>query len=102
MRCMKYAIQQTEVFAAWHLGLRDLRARAAISRRIDTVQTGTLGDVRPVGEGVSELRVDVGLGYRLYFTLRERTVVFLLCGGDKRTQAADIKRAKNLAKELEP
>jgi putative addiction module killer protein len=96
---MTYQIEQTEIFEAWHLGLRDLRARFAISRRIDRAAFGLLGDVEPVGEGVSEMKIDVGPGYRLYFTMRGRTVIFLLCGGDKRTQDTDIKRAKKLAKE---
>ena len=95
-----YRIEQTEDFRSWHLGLRDLRAKAAIYRRIDCAEAGSLGDVKPVGEGVSEMRVDVGPGYRLYFTLRERTIVFLLYGGDKRTQDTDIRRAKKLAKEI--
>jgi len=97
---MRYQIEQTPEFAAWHFGLRDLRARLAISRRIDKAAFGLLGDVKPVGEGVSEMRVDVGAGYRMYFTIRARTVLFLLHGGDKSAQDADIKRAKKLAKEF--
>jgi putative addiction module killer protein len=96
----KYIVKQTEIFAAWRAGIRDAVAKTAIRRRIRRMETGNLGDVKPVGEGVSEARVDVGAGYRLYFTTRERTVVFLLCGGDKSTQAADIKVAKEMAKEV--
>lgn len=97
---MPYLIQQTEAFAAWHAGLRDLRAKVAIARRIDRIAAGTLGDVKPLGGEVSELRVDVGPGYRLYFTMRGGVMVVLLAGGDKRTQAADIKRARKFASEV--
>jgi len=97
---VSYRIEQTEIFKKWHCGLRDLRARAAIYRRIDNASAGLLGDVETVGKGVSEMRVDIGQGYRLYFTTRDRTIIFLLCGGDKRTQDADIKRAQKLAKEI--
>lgn len=96
---MDLTIRQTETFAAWHRGLRDLKARVAIARRIDRAAAGNLGDARTVGEGVSEMRVDVGAGYRVYFVLRNRVMVVLLCGGDKKSQAADIKLAKRLAKE---
>ena len=71
-------IVQTGAFSAWHEALRDQRARIAIARRIRRMSIGNFGDVKPVGEGVSEMRVDVGAGYRVYFTVRERTVVFLL------------------------
>ncbi|MCL2635718.1 MAG: type II toxin-antitoxin system RelE/ParE family toxin [Betaproteobacteria bacterium] len=97
---MSYQIEQTEEFAAWHRALRDMRARAAIYRRIDRAAAGLLGDVKPVGEGVSEMRVDVGAGYRMYFTIRDQTVIFLLHGGDKSSQDADIRHARKLAKEV--
>ncbi|MEO6986236.1 MAG: type II toxin-antitoxin system RelE/ParE family toxin [Paralcaligenes sp.] len=97
---MPYLIQQTEAFAAWHEGLRDLRAKVAIARRIDRVAAGVLGDVKALGGELSELRVDIGPGYRLYFTMRGGVLVILLAGGDKRTQNADIKRARKLAKEI--
>jgi putative addiction module killer protein len=80
--------------------LRDEKAIARIDARILRLSAGNPGDVKPVGQRVSELRIDYGPGYRLYFTQRGKTVVFLLCGGDKRTQAADIKRAIALAKEI--
>lgn len=96
---MSYLVQQTEVFAAWHASLRDLRAKMAIARRIDRIAAGTLGDVKPLGGDLSELRVDVGPGYRLYFTMRRGVMVLLLAGGDKRTQDADIRRARKLASE---
>lgn len=97
---MPYLIQQTEVFAAWHADLRDLRAKVAIARRIDRVAAGVLGDVKALGGELSELRVDIGPGYRLYFTMRGGLLVILLAGGDKRTQASDIKQARKLAKEV--
>ncbi|MDR2678509.1 MAG: type II toxin-antitoxin system RelE/ParE family toxin [Zoogloeaceae bacterium] len=93
-------IRKTGLFLRWYASLRDAKAKAAIVRRIECAQGGNLGDVKPVGEGVSEMRVDVGAGYRLYFTARERAIVFLLCGGGKSTQAADIKTAKRLAREI--
>lgn len=97
---MLYQIQQTEAVAAWHAGLRDLRARIAIARRIDRVAAGSLGDVKALGGGLSELRVDVEPGYRLYFTIRCGVLVVLLAGGDKRAQDADIKWARKLAQEV--
>ncbi|MNF91239.1 hypothetical protein D3C85_623280 [compost metagenome] len=98
---MAYLIQQTDTFANWHTALRDLRARIAIARRIDRAAAGNLGDVKPVGEGVSEMRVDVGPGYRLYFTRRGEMLILLLCGGDKSSQSRDIALAKRLAGEIE-
>lgn len=72
---MPYLIQQTEAFAAWHASLRDLRARVAIARRIDRVAAGVLGDVKALGGNLSELRVDIGPGYRLYFTMRAGVLI---------------------------
>ena len=95
-----YLIQQTESFAKWHQSLRDLRAKVAIARRIDRVKSGNLGDVKSVGEDISELRVTEGAGYRVYFTMRNGLIVVLLAGGDKSTQQADIKRARELAQEI--
>lgn len=97
---MSYLIQQTKAFATWHSAIRDLRAKVAIARRIDRASAGNLGDVKSVGDGISELRVDVGAGYRVYFTLRGEVVILLLAGGDKSSQDADIRRAKKLAKEV--
>ena len=81
--------------------LRDHRARAKIAARIDRLAHGNPGDVEPVGEGVSELRVHYGPGYRVYFVRRGNALIILLCGGDKATQAKDIKSAKALAVNLE-
>jgi putative addiction module killer protein len=97
---MIYNVQQTESFAKWHGSLRDLRAKVAITRRIDRAENGNLGDCKPVGEDVSEMRIDVGAGYRVYFTMRGGLMVVLLAGGDKSTQQADIQRAIKLAKEV--
>ncbi|KVN83509.1 type II toxin-antitoxin system RelE/ParE family toxin [Burkholderia ubonensis] len=88
-------------FIDWLAGLRDRVAKAAIANRLDRAALGNLGTVRPVGEGVSEMKVDVGPGYRVYYVTRGEVVIVLLCGGDKSTQKKDIKRAHKLAKELE-
>lgn len=97
---MDYVIKQTETFAKWLLSMRDLRAQVAIARRIDRACAGNFGGVKSVGEGVSEMRIDMGAGYRVYFTVRQRKVVFLLVGGDKSTQSSDIRTAIALAKEI--
>lgn len=99
-RVVLYIVQQTDTFAVWHAELRDLRARIAIARRIERISTGTLGDVKSIGGELSELRVDVGAGYRLYFTIRGNVAIILLCGGDKSTQAADIRKARKLINEV--
>lgn len=96
-----FTILQTDVFAAWLRKLKDRRAQAKIAARIVRLRSGNPGDVKPVGEGVSELRVPEGPGYRVYFVKRETTIVLLLCGGDKSTQRADIIEAKRLSKETE-
>ncbi|MFL6203336.1 MAG: type II toxin-antitoxin system RelE/ParE family toxin [Thermoanaerobaculia bacterium] len=93
-------IRRTEVFAEWLDGLRDLRARARIQARIERLAMGNPGDVRPVGEGVSELRIDHGPGYRVYYTKRGQELIVLLAGGDKSTQAEDIQTALHLARNL--
>lgn len=94
-------VRQTARFANWLAGLRDRRARARILKRLDRAGQGNLGDVAPVGEGVSEMRIFYGPGYRVYFVQRGEELIVLLCGGDKSTQAADIEEAKALAKELD-
>ena len=93
-------IRQTSAFSAWLHALKDVRARMRISARIDRLSLGNPGDVRPVGEGVSELRIDYGPGYRVYFVQHGRALVILLCGGDKSTQDRDIKAAKGMAQDL--
>ena len=94
-------VRQTEIFANWFKRLRDRRAKARIQARIDRLEMGNFGDVSPVGEGVSELRINYGPGYRVYFVQRGLVVVVLLCGGDKSSQNSDITKAKKLAKQLE-
>ncbi|MEQ1654765.1 MAG: type II toxin-antitoxin system RelE/ParE family toxin [Nitrospira sp.] len=96
-----FEIRTTRVFARWLDGLRDVRARARVLVRIERLADGNPGDVKPVGEGVSEMRIDYGPGYRLYFIQRGEEVIVLLAGGDKRTQAADIQRALRLVRNLE-
>jgi putative addiction module killer protein len=93
-------LRKTETFSSWLDGLRDLRARARVQARIERLVGGNAGDVKPVGDGVSELRIDFGPGYRVYFTRRKRELLILLAGGDKSTQTADIKTALRLAREL--
>lgn len=94
-------IRRTEVFARWIDGLRDVRARARVLVRIERLATGNPGDVAAVGEGVSELRIDYGPGYRVYFKKRGRSLIILLAGGDKSTQAKDIRAALRLARGIE-
>ncbi len=93
-------IQQTETYAKWFAGLRDRVARARIDIRIRRLSLGNAGDAKPVGEGVLELRVDHGPGYRVYFIQRGEVVIVLLAGGNKSTQNRDIRNAKALAKDL--
>ncbi len=94
-------IRKTANFAKWIDGLRDIRARARVQARIERLAAGNPGDVKPVGEGVSEMRIDYGPGYRVYFKKRGRLLIILLVGGDKRTQSRDIKTALRLARDLE-
>lgn len=96
-----FEIRKTQVFAKWLDGMRDVRARARVLVRIERLSEGHAGDVKPVGEGVSELRIDSGPGYRVYFAKRGQEVIILLAGGDKRTQGADIQKALRLARNLE-
>jgi putative addiction module killer protein len=93
-------IRQTEIYSNWFNSLRDRQARARIDVRIRRLSLGNPGDVRPVGEGVSELRIDYGPGYRVYFVQRGQTLMILLAGGDKHTQDQDIKTALELARQL--
>jgi putative addiction module killer protein len=93
-------VRETDVFGAWFAGLRDREARARITVRIRRLSLGNPGDVKPVDSGVSEMRIDYGPGYRVYFVRRGNTVVVLLCGGDKGSQDRDITRALELAQEI--
>ena len=93
-------IRQTEIYRQWFAALRDRQARARIDIRIRRLALGNPGDAKPVGEGVSELRIVYGPGYRVYFTQRGQALVVLLAGGEKRTQGRDIQTALALAREL--
>jgi putative addiction module killer protein len=94
-------VRQTEVFANWLRKLRDGNARSRIQIRIRRLSLGNFGDVKPVGEGISELRIDYGPGYRVYLQQQGNLLVLLLVGGDKKTQDADIAKAKKLAQEAQ-
>jgi len=94
-------IRKTDIFVKWLGSLKDRRAKARVLARIDRLEMGYFGDVRPVGEGVSELRIFYGPGYRVYFIRRQSVLVILLSGGDKQTQQMDIAKAKKIAKQLE-
>jgi putative addiction module killer protein len=93
-------VRKTGLFARWLDGLGDLQARARVQARIERLVAGNPGDVEPVGEGVSELRINYGPGYRVYFRKRGRELIILLAGGDKNTQARDIKTALRLARNF--
>jgi putative addiction module killer protein len=93
-------IRQTENYVQWFHGLSDRVTKTRIDIRIRRLSLGNPGDVKPVGEGVSELRIDHGPGYRIYFVMRGETLVVLLAGGDKRSQERDIKKAIELARQL--
>ena len=93
-------IRETSAYAAWFAALRDREAKARIDIRIRRLSLNNPGDVRPVGEGVSELRINYGPGYRVYFIKQGEAVVILLAGGSKSTQQADIRQAKDLARNL--
>lgn len=95
-----YTVLQSSMFREWLAGLKDAQARARINARIRRAELGNLGDTKAIGGGVSEMRIDHGPGYRLYFSIRDQVFIVLLCGGDKRTQGTDIKRAQRLAREL--
>ena len=93
-------VRKTDVYARWLDGLRDTHARARILARVERLEAGNPGDVRPVGEGVSELRINYGPGYRVYYKKQGQRLVVLLAGGDKRTQTNDIETARRLARNL--
>ena len=93
-------VQKTEEFDEWLSSLADQKAQAKIASRIERLGLGNPGDVKSVGAGVSEMRVPYGPGYRVYFKQTDKTIILLLCGGDKSTQKRDIRRAKEIAAEL--
>ena len=96
-----YEIEQTETFTTWLHDLKDYRAKARIRARIERAGKGNFGDWSPEGGDVRAMCIDYGPGYRLYYTICRRKIIFLLCGGDKSTQKANIKRAHKLIKEIE-
>jgi putative addiction module killer protein len=96
-----FTIRQTQEFQDWLDGLRDKRAQVRIAARLRLAEAGNLGDWESVGGDVSEMRVDIGPGYRLYFTRRGGVIIVMLAGGDKSTQQRDIRRAQRMAKHLE-
>ncbi|AFC85449.1 type II toxin-antitoxin system RelE/ParE family toxin [Frateuria aurantia] len=98
---MNYIVKQTDGFRSWIASVKDLKAKIAVARRIERASQGNFGDHKPVGDGVSELRIPTGPGYRVYYTIRNLQIVILLCGGDKSSQSADINKAKQLAKEIQ-
>jgi putative addiction module killer protein len=93
-------VRKTDAFAKWIDGLQDIRARARILVRIERLAAGNSGDVKPVGEGVSEMRIDYGPGYRVYYRKTGQKIIVLLAGGDKKSQARDIKTALRLSRDL--
>ena len=93
-------VRQTDFFSTWLMELRDMRARARIQARIDRLELGNVGDAKPVGEGVSEMRIDYGPGYRVYFSPRGSELIILLVGGDKSSQSKDIRKALSLTRDL--
>jgi putative addiction module killer protein len=95
-----YQLRQTEVFAAWLAGLRDVRAQARILARLESARLGNLGDCKAIGSGIRELRIHTGAGYRVYFVQTKGVILVLLCGGSKSSQTRDIARAKKMAQEL--
>ncbi|MGA2217764.1 MAG: type II toxin-antitoxin system RelE/ParE family toxin [Terracidiphilus sp.] len=94
-------IIESDVFAKWLLGLRDREARRAITARVQRLALGNPGDVKPVGHGISELRIRCGPDYRVYYIQRGSVLIVLLCGGDKSSQSADIEKAQAIARDLE-
>jgi putative addiction module killer protein len=94
-------IRYTAVYRIWYKNLSDIKARVRIDLRLNAVRKGTFGDQKSVGDGVFELRIDYGPGYRIYYKMADTEIVVILCGGDKRTQDEDIAKAKDILKELE-
>ncbi len=97
---MRYIVTATRIFDRWLASMRNPIAKAAVISRVRRVEHGNFGDHKSIRDSVSEMRIDVGSGYRVYYTIRNMHVVFLLCGGDKRTQQKDIERAIDIAKEI--
>ena len=96
-----YEIKSTKTFSQWLLKLKDMKGRIAVVRRIERMEYGNFGDVKSLGSSLSELRIQTGPGYRVYFTKREKQIIILLVGGDKSTQFKDIEKAKKILKEID-
>ena len=96
-----YEIKSTKTFSHWLIKLKDIKGRIAVARRIERMEHGNFGDVKSLGASISELRMQTGAGYRVYFTKREKEIIILLVGGDKSTQSKDIEKAKKLLKEID-
>ena len=95
---VQYEIETTEIFNTWLKKLRDRKAALAITKRLGRAKLGNCGDVAPVGGGVSEMRIFIGPGYRLYYMIRDSTIIVMLCGGDKSTQEKDIKKSQRIGR----
>ncbi len=98
---MKNTLNRTDVFATWLRGIKDIKAKVRIFARMDAAREGNFGDCRSVGEGVFEMRIDVGAGYRVYYAREDILVYLLLAGGDKRTQETDIRSAKKIWQQIQ-
>lgn len=96
-----YRIRQTDIFLKWLKKLKDVKGKVSILRRIERTKDGNFGDHKPIGNMIYELRIVIGPGYRVYYTLKNNELVILLAGGDKSSQSSDIAKAKQLAKELQ-
>ena len=96
-----YDIKTTKTFTKWLSKLKDIKGRVTVARRIERMSNGNFGDVKSISSSMSELRITVGAGYRVYFTQRDKAIIILLVGGDKSTQSKDIVKAKKILKELE-
>ncbi|MCQ2101972.1 MAG: type II toxin-antitoxin system RelE/ParE family toxin [Fibrobacter sp.] len=96
-----FSIEKTETFSKWYADLKDNQAKQRIFSRLLRVELGNLGDVKNIGDGISEMRFDVGPGYRLYYAIRGQVVIILLCGGDKSTQRRDIEKAKEMWRAIQ-
>jgi len=98
---MEYLIKETKRFSKWISNLKDLRGKVTVIRRINRLKNGNFGDCKAIAKNINELRITIGPGYRIYFTQKEQKIIILLIGGDKSTQSNDIKKAKEILKELD-
>ena len=96
-----YEIKSTKIFSHWLMKLKDIKGRIAVARRIERMEHGNFGDAKSLGASISELRIQTGPGYRVYFSKREEQIIILLVGGDKSTQQKDIEKAKKMLKEID-